>query len=287
MQFWSKSKVTFSFNKFCNDRWKRRDKSSEVGKKANTWIKFRLISRNRVYCYCSYVCVSWMNNNNNLARTPEIGQGLGRILSYGARTNGQTRIYIHVYTYPDYFSNFIPILTKVSIPFFSSGNGYDDRSLWCLISASLSLMRRSKFRSVRTWGTHMSGLEFIPICFMCLSTVSFVRFNSSAISRVVIQHRLQEGFQDVVPAQDWNCRNKILQIKFGIGVRSIQLFRRHRIIFGLLALHFCPFDGKTIKYAENIVFEFTSSIRHQMKTILQNTTKFFTNKLCYISCWNL
>ena len=46
------------------------------------------------------------------------------------RTDGQTffekvfffsswsRIYIHVYTYLDYFSNFTPILTKVSIPFF-------------------------------------------------------------------------------------------------------------------------------------------------------------------------
>ena len=29
-----------------------------------------------------------------------------------------SRIYILVYTYLDYFSNFIPILTKVSIPFF-------------------------------------------------------------------------------------------------------------------------------------------------------------------------
>ena len=29
-----------------------------------------------------------------------------------------SRIYIHVYTYLDYFSNFTPILTKVSIPFF-------------------------------------------------------------------------------------------------------------------------------------------------------------------------
>ena len=29
-----------------------------------------------------------------------------------------SRIYIHVYTYLDYFTNFTPILTKVSIPFF-------------------------------------------------------------------------------------------------------------------------------------------------------------------------
>ena len=51
--------------------------------------------------------------------------------NFCARTDGRTdifwksfiffcwsRIYIHVYTYLDYFSNFTPILTKVSIPFF-------------------------------------------------------------------------------------------------------------------------------------------------------------------------
>ena len=52
--------------------------------------------------------------------------------NFCARTDGRTdrhflknflfsscsRIYIHVYTYLDYFSNFTPILTKISIPFF-------------------------------------------------------------------------------------------------------------------------------------------------------------------------
>ena len=50
--------------------------------------------------------------------------------NFCARTDGRTdifrksflfscwsRIYIHVYTYLDYFSNFNPLLTKVSIPF--------------------------------------------------------------------------------------------------------------------------------------------------------------------------
>ena len=43
-----------------------------------------------------------------------------------------SRIYIHVYTYLDNFSNFTPILTKVSIPFFYIGNRYDNTD--CLIT---------------------------------------------------------------------------------------------------------------------------------------------------------
>ena len=37
-----------------------------------------------------------------------------------------SRIYIHVYTYLDYFSNFTAILTKVSIPFFYLGDRYEN-----------------------------------------------------------------------------------------------------------------------------------------------------------------
>ena len=70
-----------------------------------------------------------------------------------------------------------------------------------------------------------------------------------------------------------------MQTNFGIGVRSIHLLRTNRIIFTLLELDFCPFDSKTVKYAENVVSDLPSSIGHQMKTIAQNPTKFFTNKL--------
>ena len=36
-----------------------------------------------------------------------------------------SKIYVHVYTYLDYFSNFTLILIKVSIPFFPYGNRYE------------------------------------------------------------------------------------------------------------------------------------------------------------------
>ena len=99
------------------------------------------------------------------------------------------------------------------------------------VSISQSLMRRSKFRSVRTWRTHMSSLEINPRRFMCLWTIAFadIIFRQSLElllrdlhrpTTLFCPHRLQVACQDVVHPQDWNCRNEIL--------RSIHLLRRHR-----------------------------------------------------------
>ena len=141
----------------------------------------------------------------------------------------------------------------------------------------------------------MSGLKINPRHFMRLWTVAFDRFNCSVISRVVIR-RFSSTNEFILSTsasrglsgrKDWNYRNEILKTDFGIDVRSIHLLRTYPIVFDLLELHFCPFDSKTVKYAENVVFHLPSSIGHQMRTISQNPTKFFTNKLYYISCWNV
>ena len=62
-----------------------------------------------------------------------------------------SRIYIHVYTYLDYFSNFTPILTKVSIPFFHLGNRYENMDF--KIAQSRKISFGSSFISLRAFGS--------------------------------------------------------------------------------------------------------------------------------------
>ena len=75
-----------------------------------------------------------------------------------------SRICIHVYTYLDYFSNFTPILTKVSIPFFLwksvwkefesiSSNGSQD------IAKSLRLSFGSSFVNLRAFAVSIPSIH--------------------------------------------------------------------------------------------------------------------------------
>ena len=86
--------------------------------------------------------------------------------NFFARTDGRTdsflfsywsRIYIHVYTYLDYFSNITPILTKVSIPFFSSGNGYENN----IEILDFKIQNNEKFKNVNLNGIELSKTEIL------------------------------------------------------------------------------------------------------------------------------
>ena len=58
--------------------------------------------------------------------------------------------------------------------------------LWRLSRKPQSLMRRNKFRSVRTWETQISSFKIKPRHFMCLCTIELDKFSLSAISHAVI-----------------------------------------------------------------------------------------------------
>lgn len=109
---------------------------------------------------------------------------------------------------------------------------------WRMRSKWQMSMRRHKFLSIRTWGTHMSSfrlnLEFLKWSW----EVELEKFNLPATPQILIHlYQLQLAFQNMAHLQYQNCRIQILQtfplhIKI-YCVESIRFSRNQALLYQL------------------------------------------------------
>ena len=109
--------------------------------------------------------------HNFCARTDGWTDGRTDIFQKSFLFSSWSRIFIHVYNYLDYFSNFTPILTKVSIPFFYIGNRYENdvilRSLWT--NRFLAIKRRFFVISMKnSFFALVSARPILVLTYFCL-----------------------------------------------------------------------------------------------------------------------